>query len=158
MNLSSRSTSLLESIGSQPRRGHNAHLTPPVFRNATVTTKTWAPLPYRRGQPSRPRAFGSTAPGLGQGREGATLGLSLGADVYLGLDGNEKGVLGEEGGGYRECPLAEAQPGVWGFGPSCAADSLWALNLLRRAGPAPRSLEGLMVFVPLQKWGLWAGM
>lgn len=86
------------------------------------------------------------------------LGLSLGADVYLGLEGNEKGVLGEEVGGYREGPLTEAQPGAWGFGPSCAADSLWALNLLRRAGPAPRSLEGLMVFVQLQKWGLWAGM
>lgn len=87
------------------------------------------------------------------------LGLSqMGADVYLGLEANEKGVHGEEVGGYRECPLTEAQPGVWGFGPSCAADSPWALNLLQRAGPAPRSLEGVVVFVQLQKWGLCAGM
>lgn len=54
--------------------------------------------------------------------------------------------------------LIEAQPGVWGLGPSWAADSLWALNLLWEAGPAPRSLEGLVVFMQLQKWGLRAGM
>lgn len=41
--------------------------------------------------------------------------------------------------------------------PSWAADSLWALNLLWRTGPASRSLEGLVVFVQLKKRGLWAG-
>lgn len=43
--------------------------------------------------------------------------------------------------------LTEAQSRVLGVKPSGAADSRWTLNLLWRAGPAPRSPEGLVVFV-----------
>lgn len=57
----------------------------------------------------------------------------------------------EEKEGIGNAPAVEAQPRVLGFGPSRAADSLWALNLLWRTGPAPGSLEGLVVFAQLQK-------
>lgn len=49
--------------------------------------------------------------------------------------------------------LIEAQPRVLGFRPSWAADSLWALNLLWTTSPAPKSLQGLVVLVQLQRWG-----
>lgn len=76
------------------------------------------------------------------------------ADVYpmrRGPQGRER----RRGWGMPQ--LIEAQPRVLGFGPSWVADSPWALNLLWRTDPASRSREGLVVFVQLQKWGLWAG-
>lgn len=45
----------------------------------------------------------------------------MGADVYLGLEGNEKGDIQLSTGeveGCRECPLAELSQGVRALGPA----------------------------------------
>lgn len=122
------------------------HPTPPFFQNACAS------LPYSCGQPSR--ALGKTAPELGWGGEGDTLGLwqlCVGAEAHPSSGGKRR--RGPRGGGCEEgmgsSQLIEAQPRVLGFQPSRAAESRRPLNLLRSAGPAPRSPRGLVVFVQL---------
>ena len=153
--------SLLEAIGSQPRRGgsHTPHprssrmpLSPSSHRFLCLID-----MACHQGQE---HLQDSSRAGTGVGRRHTrTLTAHCGGRCLpMVLGKGEKGVHRRENRrGLGMARLIEAQPGVWGFGPSRAADSPWALNLLWRAGPAPRSLEGLVVFVQLQKWGLWAG-
>lgn len=83
------------------------------------------------------------------GGEGDTLGLwqlCVGAEAHPSSGGKRR--RGPQGG-WGSSQLIEAQPRVLGFQPSRAAESRRPLNLLRSAGPAPRSPGGLVVFVQL---------